>query len=179
MTPAEWLRWYYRTRDGFGAPGLNFVDSTGRIYGKECDACGYRTRHATNPGAWVCGRCGKNWPFEDVHIFKGEVQKPTVTDVFERQNADWIDVGVVLASLLEDPSFEWDMKLYIATCFGHGIDPRCDKEGNVKIPGLAVRFRRLWPDAPGPWGRTCLYERVSRAKGEWTIRLSRLGVSIS
>ncbi len=179
MTPGGYVKWYYITRDGFGAPGLDFVDSTGRVYAKKCGKCGHAKRHPTKAGGWVCGKCGRAWDHEDRFIFKGEVQKPKTFDIFERQNARWFDLGTIIFRMLDDDEWEWDMKLYIATCLGHSVDPLTDADGVVRMPGLAAKFTELWPGAPGPWSRASIYRRVTRAKDEWVRRLTRAGVPTS
>lgn len=180
MTPAGLVVWYYQTRESLGAPGLNFIDSTGRVYAKDCEACDYKFRNCNKVGAWVCGRCGKPWAFEDHFILKGEVQTPNPTDIFERQLSKWVDVGVVLYNILKDPEFFWDMRLYVATCNGFKVDPRRDPvEGDEARPPLADMFVLLWPNAPGPWGRRSMFYRVSRAKKEWTRQLSKTGIKYS
>ena len=178
MTPAALVVWYFETRDGLGAPGLNFIDSTGRIYGKDCGTCGFIYRNCNKVGVWVCGKCGKPWPYEDHFILKGEVQTPNPPDVFERQNARWVDVGVILHRLLSREELRWDMRLYIATCLGFKIDPRRDaKEGDVARPPLADMVRELWPEAPGPWSRMSMFRRVKKAKQAFEAELTLAGIT--
>jgi hypothetical protein len=113
----------------------------------------------------VCGRCGKNWKYEDRFMFKGEVQTSPRTGTFEDKHSKWIDMGTVLHSLFRDPEFKWDTMIFVATCAGHSIQK-----------GLAARFREDYPDAPGPWGQRSLFKRSSRAREELVRRLGRAGI---
>lgn len=156
---------------------MNFIDSVGRLYGKACGKCEFIYRNCNNAGIWVCGKCGENWPFEDHFILKGEVQTPNPPDVFERQNARWVDIGVIIHRLLTKPGLEWNMRLYVATCHGFKIDPRHGaKEGDVTRPPLADMFHELWPEAPGPWGRRSMFYRVGVAKRAFEHELTLAGI---
>jgi hypothetical protein len=180
LTPAGIVVWYYETRDGLGAPGLNFIDSTGRVYDKSCESCGFIYRNCNKESVWVCGKCGKPWLYEDHFILKGEVQTPNPPDVFERQNARWVDIGVILHRLLGDAGTHWDMRLYIATCHGFKVDPRKDaNEESEPRPPLAAMFQELWPEAPGPWSRATMFRRVKRAKQAFERKLEEAGINFS
>ncbi len=61
MTVSQLIRWYYQNRDGGGAPGMDFVDSTGRIYAEVCRGCGWRTRHTNAMKGYVLANFGDNW----------------------------------------------------------------------------------------------------------------------
>lgn len=180
MTPSGIIVWYYETKAGLGAPGLNFIDSTGRVYGKACQSCGFVFRNCNKATVWVCGKCGKPWAYEDHFILKGEVQTPNPPDVFERQNARWVDIGVILHRLLSDENLKWNMMLYIATCHGFQVDPRKDvnQESTPRLP-LAVMFQELWLEAPGPWGRTMLFGRIFKAKKAFERELQKTGINFS
>ena len=176
MTPSGLIVWYYAVREDLGAPGLNFIDSTGRIYHDDCGHCGYRFSNPTKTGEQVCGKCGQLWGFDDCFILKGEVQTHKRTDSFERKNERWATIGMLLSRMLAGAEFYWDFRLYIATCHGFSVDPQKDMHGEVNQLCLADMFQRLWPKAPGPWGRTMLYGRVLRAKKEWASRLQKAGI---
>ncbi len=173
MTPAGFVVWYYNTKADLGAPGLNFIDSTGRVYAKVCEGCDCVFRNCNKANVWVCGKCGKPWPYEDHFILKGEVQTPNPPDVFERQNARWVDIGVILHRLLENDFTKWNMRLYIATCHGFRIDPQDDQ------PSLAEMFRELWPEAPGHWGRRMMFYRVKKAKQLFEQELGKAEINFT
>lgn len=180
MTPSGIIVWYYTTKADLGAPGLNFIDSTGRVYAKACEACGFVFRNCNKATVWVCGKCGKPWKYEDHFILKGEVQTPNPPDVFERQNARWVDIGVILHRLLGNEELKWDMRLYISTCHGFQVDPRKDaNEESTPRPPLAAMFQQLWPNAPGPWGRRSMFYRVGKAKLAFQDELEKAGINFS
>ena len=167
MTGAETVRWYYKTRDAIGAPALDFVDSSGRLYDKSCRHCGFLVRHYRQSWKdYVCGRCGENWHFEDHHIFKGEVQTSPKRDGWENRNLFWTQVGTVLHGMLSHKAWKWDMRIYVATCVG------------CTIGDLETVFVANYPEAPGPWGRSSIFTRIKRAKDEWERRLKVAGVEV-
>lgn len=154
-------------RDSFGAPALNFVDSTGRVYAESCGECKAEIRHCRGDGSWVCGRCGALWGYMDRHIFKGEVQKSIRTDTFERLNARWIDVGTQIHRLINDPLWKWDAKLYIANVMGFSVR-QLMKDGP-----------RMFPTRPGAWGKSVVHDRIVAARGEFFGRLRDAGIPVS
>lgn len=159
MTLSELIRWYYRARNGATAPGVDFVDSTGRVYADRC-ACGFRSRHTNSMRVYVCASCGEQWDYSDRYMMKGEVQTSPRAGAFENANARMVQVGYILDRQLADPKWRWDTRLYIATVMGYLIDDR-----------FADRFQETFPDAPGPWSRRSLFKRTRRAKTELTERL--------
>lgn len=174
MTPKALICWYYDQRDTQGPKGFNPIDSTGRWYYQTCRAksktlpgkvCGHRHRHARKDGEWVCGRCGAKWKYIDRFIFKGEVQTSKRSNGLSRTSERYIDVGSVLHSMMVDPTWRWDMMIFVATCQGHHIKG-----------GLAAEFRKAYPDAPGPWGQRALFYRAADARDEWVRRLGHAGV---
>lgn len=167
MTPDGTIRWYYRQRDSFGAPAMNFVDSTGRMYAESCADCGYKIRHCRDDTVWVCGSCGQTWGFVDRHIFKGEVQKSIRTDTFERINARWIDVGTQIHHFTNDPLWRWDARLYVLHALGFSLRE------------LAAQGPNFLPSRPGAWGKSVLGDRIVSARGEFSGRLKSVGILCS
>ncbi len=160
MTVSQLIRWYYQNRDGGGAPGMDFVDSTGRIYAEVCRGCGWRTRHTNAMKVYVCAHCGDNWHYDDRYLLKGEVQTSVRAGGFENKNARAVEIGYVLSRQLGQQKWKWDTRIYVATVMGHSIDDK-----------FAPLFQETFPDAPGPWSRRSLFTRARRAKTELTERL--------
>jgi hypothetical protein len=167
MTPDATVRWYYRMRDSFGAPAMNFVDSTGRMYAETCADCGYKIRHCRDDTVWVCGRCGLTWGYVDRHIFKGEVQKSIRTDTFERVNARWIDVGTQIHYFLEDPLWKWDARIYILNALGFSMRQ------------IAADGPKMFPAVKGSWDKMIVCRRIVAARGEFFGRLKNAGILCS
>lgn len=164
MSPDGWIWWYYKTRDSFAAPALNYVDSTGRIYRKRCRQCKGRKRHGTKGGDWVCGHCGADWPYVDRHIFKGEVQKSRRIYDFGHRHARYFDVARVLREFIDDQEWKWAARLYVANVMGYSLRR------------LAEGFRQTYPDAPH-FEKTKITEKISEARKEWQRRLQSIGVT--
>ena len=167
MTADGWIRWYYSTRNSIGsmgAPGLNYVDSTGRMHAKQC-ACGCKKKHGTKDGHWVCGHCGAPWVYVDRFIFKGEVQKSLRNVGLDSTNSRFFDVSALLGKLLtEDP---WDGKLYVANCMGYS-----HRE-------LVVKFPALYPEAPGPFSKGSIQRRIESARRKWDQMLREANIAVS
>lgn len=157
MNPDELVRWYYRMRDSFGAPALNPVDSTGRVYAPRC-YCGSRTRHCRSDGEWVCGHCGQAWGYVDRHIFKGEVQKSIRPDTFERRHARWIDVGVQLYNFLNDVTWRRDARLFVAYAMGFTL---------IQLEDFV------------PIKKSQISDRIIAARREFSDRLATAGIRCS
>jgi hypothetical protein len=164
MTLPELIRWYYQVRNDASAPGVDFLDSTGRVYAETC-ACGYRARHQNAMKVYVCAGCGEQWKYEDCYMLKGEVQTSPRAGAFENQNARMVQVGYVLDRQLAEPRWKWDTRIYIATVMGHPINDR-----------FAPAFKETFIDAPGPWSRRSLFDRARRAKEELTGRMAEAEV---
>ncbi len=169
MTSDGWIRWYYQTRDSFGAPALDFVDSTGRMFVKKCEhtlegrsgeVCGSKVRNMKPDGNWICGnfKCAKPWAYEDVYIFKGEVQKSVRVHTFDTTNARYFDVAHQLYGFMTDDQWRWGAKLYVAHALGWS-ERR-----------LAVEFPLAFPDAP-VIRKSQVHNRIVQARLEWEIRL--------
>ncbi len=167
MTPDGWIIWYYRTRDSFGAPGLNFVDSEGRVFGPKCGHCPSKIRHSTAEGRAVCGKCGASWPYVDRFILKGEVQRSTRPGDFGSSNARYFDIARLLHVFLRDGRWQWDARLYVANVLGHSVRD------------LSVRFPAAFTDAPGAFGKSVVAERIKSAREEWDRRLHAADVNVS
>ena len=169
MTPDGWVLWYYRTRDSFGAPGLNFVDSEGRVFGPSCDHCRGKKKHENSVGTMICAdhKCAKAWPYVDRFILKGEVQRSIRPGDFGSTNARYFDIARVLHHFVHDERWQWDARLYVANVMGHSIR------------SLSVRFPAAFKDAPGAFGKSVVGERIQSARLEWDRRLCRADINVS
>ncbi len=176
MTADDYIRFYYRTRDSFGAPALDFVDSTGRMFAKKCERslegksgemCGSKKRKMNVDGNWVCDnhRCGKPWAYVDAYIFKGEVQKSKRVHTFDDTNARYFDVAIHLYKFLNDRQWKWGARLYVAHAVGWSIRR------------LVSDFHVHFPAAPMVQ-RSRMSERVVQARMEWEIRLHEAGLPV-
>lgn len=168
MTASALIRWYYRTRDSFGAPGMDFVDSTGLMYAKKCKHCGHKARRETSIGFWVCDnfKCGKPWSTLDCYIFKGEVKRAPRSDGFEHRNAKWIDVGTQLHLFMTDAKCRTSARVYIAYSRGFPI---------TEIS--AANDSKLWLTEPGTgWSPRTVYRHKKAGHKEWVDRLQTAGI---
>ena len=156
MTPDGWVEWYYHKRASFGAPALNYVDSTGRYYLQTCSKCRHRKRHPTKSGDWVCGHCGAPWRYRDQYIPKGAVQTSARPVDFGHVHAQYFDIGVLLSHFLRD--HPWSAGLYVA--FSLGWSQR-------KLAAL------------GPWGKDTVRRRIDFARRDWGDRLHAAGITTS
>lgn len=163
MTADGWLRFYYATRDSIGAPGLDFVDSTGRVFAKRCDACEGKKRHGTKLGDYVCGHCGAPWPYVDQQIFKGEVQKTARCGSFDDSLGRYFDVAKLLGEFMKE--HPWDAKLYIA----HVV-------AGLSFAELGPEFERRF--ARPPLSKSSAYRRVQSARAAWDRKLRRAGIDV-
>ncbi len=169
MTPDGWVLWYYRTRDSFGAPGLNFVDSEGRVFGPWCDHCRSKKKHENSVGTMICAnhKCGKAWPYVDRFILKGEVQRSIRPGDFGSANARYFDIARVLHHFIFDKRWQWDARLYVANVLGHSARD------------LSVRFPAAFEDAPGPFSQSSISRRINVARTEWDRRLCKADINVS
>ncbi|MEE8551564.1 MAG: hypothetical protein V3T08_09965 [Gemmatimonadota bacterium] len=177
MTADDLIRWYYRQRDSFGPPPMNFVDSTGRMFVEECkfplkgkpgEVCGSKVRKMEPDGTWICVnfKCAKPWAFEDCDIFKGVVQKTARIDTFEHRHAKWIDVGTQLHHFMNTREYRTSARVYVAFVMGHTI---------AKIS--ATHSPRLWFTEPGEaWSERTVYEHKRIGRAEWSRRLWSAGL---
>lgn len=165
MTADDAIRMYYRMRDSFGAPALNFVDSTGRMHADTCAKCGGKKRHETKVGDWVCGHCGANWPYVDRFIFKGEVQKSPSSRTFDDVHARYFDVARALDGLLR--AIPWDARLYIANVMGYNLRQ------------LERDFPITFPEATGSFSRRSISRRIKVAREAWTSRLRAIKIRVT
>jgi len=176
MTPDGWIRWYYTTLDDAGAPGLDIVESRGRVYKKRCAVCPSRTKHSTKDGGYKCGRCGADWPFDERLRLKGEiscsarVRGNRVVNVpqrsaggSERRISRRVDVGVLLARFLADPAWRQRGRYYVANTLGHPLRA-LELEAHVAWAGFA------------PASRSSIGRMVAEARVEWSIRLEVAGL---
>ncbi len=164
MTPDGYILWYYRTRDSFGAPALDYIDSVGRMFAKKC-SCGSKLRHTTSIGDYVCGHCGKDWAYEDALLLKGVVKGATSSNSFDMKNARFFDVAKKIDTMLRQ--HEWDMKLYILNVLGQSQRD------------LSVRFPANFPDAPGPWSKDSVRRRIIAMRELFDRRLRAAGMNVS
>lgn len=166
MTADDLVRWYYRQRDSFSAPPMNFVDSTGRVYAASCPSCNHKIRHGKSNGDWVCGSCGRPWEFVDRHIFKGEVQKTARIDTFEHRYAKWIDLGTQLHHFMNDDQFRTTARVYVAFVMGFKV---------AQIS--ATHSPKLWFTEPGAaWSERTVYRHKEAGRTEWVRRLMTTGI---
>jgi len=172
VSPDGWVRWYYDTRDSFGAPALNYIDTVGRVYAKRCSAkkqngakCNARIRHCTSTHEWVCGKCGASWKYWMRALSKGEIQKSLRPFGFDQPLARYFDVARLLHDFLREGG--WNAKLYVVNAMG---EPAAE---------LAQRFPERFPDAPGPWRKTDVLDRVRTARAEWIERLASAGIKVN
>jgi len=170
VTPEGWIRWYYDTRESFGAPALNYVDSTGRIYAKECGSktrgktCRSKHRHCKNDGVWVCGRCGSVWKFWDRYLLKGEVSISLRPKGFDDQNARYFDVGRLLSRFYAD----------------HGHDARVFAIHAMGASEREIAERFADPhDQDRPWSRSTVHRVLADARREWVEKLRSAGIKVS
>lgn len=146
---------------------MNFVDSTGRIYGKRCGKCKGKVRESRADGAYICAdhNCGVLWPYIERHIFKGEVKK-SKRPSSEFMYARWLDVGVQLHFFLTDPLWRTNARVYVAYVMGFSV---------AKISAHAND--EFWGTIPGSgWSRSVIYERKDKGRREWIRRLSDAGI---
>ena len=170
MTAEGLIRWYYRERESFGPPGLNFVDSTGRVYDETCSKCSGKKREPRSDGVYICAdhKCAARWLYEDRHIFKGEVQK-SKRPSSEFRHAKWLDVGIKLHHFLHSKNSETrtSARVYVAYVMGYSVS---------KIAARAAP--ELWGFKPGaPWSTRTVYRRKEQGRIEWMTRLTRAGIS--
>ena len=176
MTADDYVRFYYRTRDSFGAPALNFVDSTGRMFvakcersleGKPGETCGSKERKMNPDGNWICAnhRCAKPWAYEDKLIFKGEVQTSNRVHTFDGPNGLYFDIARLLYLFLMDPQWKWSGRLYVAYTMGW------------TMRRLVNDFRKQYPDSP-PVRLTQTHDRIGLARHEWEVRLHESDVPV-
>ncbi len=169
MTADDYVRFYYRTRDTFGAPALNFVDSTGRMFAKKCEksidgkpgvVCDSKKRTMKPDGNWICDnhKCGKPWSYEDVDLFKGEVQTSKRVHTFDGPNGRYFDIARLLFLFLTDPQWKWNSRMYVAYTMGW------------TIRRLVSEFHVHYPKAPLVQ-RSQINEKVIQARMEWETRL--------
>ncbi len=176
MTADDYVRFYYRTRDSFGAPALNFVDSTGRMFADKCEyalegkqskICGSKERKMCPDGTWICAnhRCTKPWAYVDAYIFKGEVQKSVRIHTFDGPNALYFDIARLLFLFLNDGEWRWTGRLYVAHAMGWTMRRLVDD------------FRKHYPDAP-PFQLTQTHHRVGQGRLEWETRLHQSKIPV-
>lgn len=161
-TAKGWLVWYYRVKDSHGAPAFSFIDSTGRLYAKECSKCRNRHRHARKDNSWACGHCGQDWPYEDRYILKGEIQRSARFDGMEMRNARQFDVGRIVHRLLID--HREPGHLYVANCMG------------VSIRRLADAGAEFWPTWGFSWKRSSVHNAIQRGAQLWEESLDRADI---
>lgn len=169
MTPDGYIR-DYLSRSRRGALGLNFVDSTGRVYLKRCQKCKYRHRHwSSQEKAWVCGHCGVIWKYRSRYMLKGEVQVTPNPGVASAVAVDIATIGVLLDRWLRDPhAARWHARLYL---YKVGTETGLElmvREG--KPPELRA--------CPYPWTRWRVGEAIREGRREWVRRLSRAGLPV-
>ncbi len=176
MTADQYVRFYYRTRDSFGAPALDFVDSTGRMFAKKCErelegkpgeVCGSKNRTMNPDGNWICGnhRCGKLWAYVDAYLFKGEVQTSTRIHTFDGSYGMYFDVARVLYHFLNTQQWRWSGRLYVAYVMGWTMRRLVDD------------FRKFYPKSP-PVRLTQTHDRIGQARLEWEIRLHEASIPV-
>jgi hypothetical protein len=167
VTPDGFIRYYYES-ESEGAPGLDPIDSTGRVYAEKCGACPSRTKNPLNIGGYACGRCGADWPFEDRFVLKGIVSRQVkvrgkrVSNVpspspggSERRISRRVDVGVLLAHFTTNPRWRSSAGYYIANVLGYSVRELAEKTGASR-------------SAVGRW--------ISVARVEWSSRLEAAGL---
>lgn len=167
MTADQLILWYYSTNEAFGAPAMNFIDSTGRIYDTACCFCEHKVRQTITDGTWVCANhhCGKPWHFIDAYIFKGEVQQPPNSDTFADRLSNWLDIGTVLYKYLNE--YGTCARVYVAYARGFQIA----EISAAHSPGL-------WLTEPGcGWSPRTVYRRKEEGRAEWIRRISDAGIS--
>jgi len=175
MTPDGFIRWYYEESEK-GAPGLDPVDSMGRVYAERCPECPSRRKHPTRTGGYACGSCGADWPYEDRFILKGVVSTQVrvrgnrVTNIpspsaggSERRISRRVDVGVLLASLLSDPQWKRAARYYVSNALGYSVRQ------------LAEECHFHWPGFPAV-SRSSVGRMIVMARAEWTRRLENAGM---
>jgi hypothetical protein len=177
-TPDGWIRWYYTKREDIGAPGLDLVKARGFIYATRCEStstasrrargehgpCTSEIRNPTKAGGYVCGRCGAPWRHWERHQLRGEVQESKRGDGFELAHARWLDIGVLLDRLLNDPKWRWESRLLIANANGHSL--------NWLVQYGPTEF----PEAPFQWKRWKVAEVIQAGRTEWVRRLTGAGI---
>ncbi len=157
-----WIQFYFRVRDSHGAPAMNFVDSTGRVYAKQCGKCGATHRQCRNDRVWVCGRCGRDWDYVDRQIMRGEIQRSIRFDGFEMKNARQFDIGRLLDRLLR--KHEVEGHLYVASAMGFSIRELCEKGPE------------RWPKWGISWSFRCVRDRVNDGNAIWEDMLLQAGI---
>lgn len=157
-----WITWYFRVRESHGAPGMNFVDSTGRLYADRCGKCRATHRQCRNDRVWVCGSCGRDWDYADRHIFKGEIQKSVRFDGFELKNARQFDIGFQLDKFLK--GHEVEGHLYVANAMGFPIRELCEKGPE------------RWPTWGISWSFRSVRDRVNEGSAIWEDMLLKAGI---
>lgn len=161
-TGKGWIQWYFRVRDSHGAPAMNFVDSTGRLYAKKCMKCGATHRQCRNDSVWVCGRCGHDWDYADRHILKGEIQRSVRFDGFEMKNARQFDIGRLLDVFLRE--HEIPAHLYVANCADFTIRTLCE-DGPAR-----------WPTWGISWSFRSVRDKVNQGSAIWEDVLTKAGI---
>lgn len=157
-----WVQWYMEVRDSHGAPGLNFVDSTGRIYSPNCGKCRATHRQCRNDRVWVCGHCGREWDYVDKQIMKGEIQRSIRFDGFELKNARQFDIGCQLDRFLKN--HEVEAHLFVANAMGFSIRELCEKGPE------------RWPTWGLSWSFRSVRDKVNDGSAIWEDMLLKAGI---
>lgn len=174
MTPDGLIRWYYETVADCGAPGLDIVDSRGRVYGKKCEHCPSVHRHSKKDGEWVCGRCGADWPYDDRFLLKGEVSRQArvrgdrVSSVpqrsaggSERRISRRVDIGVLLDAFMRE--CRPGARYYVSNALGYSIRE------------LAAEAHLAWAGYP-ELSRSEIGRLIGAARLEWSTRVEVAGL---
>lgn len=171
-SPEWWIAWYHEKRQDAGAQAIDLVSSRGWVYEKVCGAdlpggkkCDSEIRHSTKEGFYACGKCGGLWPFHERYALKGEVQTSPRPDHFEDSIARLVDVGCAYARLMDDPSWKWKARLFVAHSLGWSYNELLD-EGPV-----------AWPDAPPDiFTHWKVRNGINAARRHWRRLLNEIGI---
>jgi len=164
MSPDSWIAYYYRMKDSFGAPAMDLVDSTGRVYEERCAGCGGSVKHGTKRGVIVCGHCGEPWPYVDRHVLKGHYSRTRRANGFDVKHAGYFDVARLLHRFLADERWYWPARMYVASVNG------------FTVRTLAREFAATFPEYTGPSSRSAIGDRIGWAREEWARRLEAAGL---
>jgi len=164
MSPEGYVRacWQHL---GAGAPGLNFVDSTGRYYYKTCRGCRARIRHySSKKDRFVCGKCGADWPYEDRILAKGVVQRTRQVDLGNEKMSRTSGIVVLLDRFIHEEG--WIAKIFVVKVVTDQSYEEMAKAGRPK------GFRGF----PKPWSPKCISDAVRDGRAEWARRLAKAGL---
>lgn len=154
---------------------LDAVDSRGRVYDAKCGrerpkACPGTKRHwKETTERWVCAICGSEWPFDDVMVLKGWVQRSPRPGEYEDRLVALVDVGYALTQMLRPRTPEGELNPWrwvTQMLVGYAITI-------ATLEDIAEHARTYaWPSRTGKaWTEAMVRDAVRKARQELSRRL--------